>query len=60
MAETDEDKRCAIYQDLQEGLFQDAHAVPLGDVSAQLTTAQGLSARVINGISSARTMRITD
>ena len=60
MAETDEDKRCAIYQDLQEGLFQDAHVVPLGDVSAQLTTAQGFSARVINGISSARTMRITD
>lgn len=60
MAETDQDKRCAIYKDLQEGLFQDAHVVPLGDVSAQLTTAEGFSARIINGISSARTMRILD
>ncbi len=58
MAETDQEKRCGIYQKIQQGLFEDGHVIPLADVAAQLTTAEGFSARIINGISSARTMRI--
>ncbi|GAA4513486.1 ABC transporter substrate-binding protein [Brevibacterium yomogidense] len=59
MAESDEDTRCGLYQDLQETVFQEAHIVPLSDLPAQATTAEGFSQRVINGLPVAKTMRVT-
>ncbi|WP_344337987.1 ABC transporter substrate-binding protein [Brevibacterium salitolerans] len=58
MAEPDETKRCAIYADLQQQVFQDGIVVPLSDLPAQLTAAEGFSQRVIGGLPVAKTMRI--
>ncbi|WP_051298067.1 ABC transporter substrate-binding protein [Brevibacterium album] len=59
MAEEDETARCAIYAELQEQAFQDAVVVPLSDLPAQVTAAEGFTQRVVNGLPVAKTMRIT-
>ncbi|WP_029090330.1 ABC transporter substrate-binding protein [Brevibacterium album] len=59
MAEPDEAARCAIYEEIQTGLLEDAAIVPLSTLPAQPTTAEGFSIRQFNGTVSLMSMRIT-
>ncbi|GAA4477859.1 ABC transporter substrate-binding protein [Enteractinococcus fodinae] len=58
-AEPDEEKRCEIYQEIQQGLIDSAHFVPLSTLAAQATAAEGFSVQVVNGGIQPTTMRIT-
>ncbi|GAA4477759.1 ABC transporter substrate-binding protein [Enteractinococcus fodinae] len=58
-AEPDEEKRCEIYQEIQQSLIDSAHLVPLSTLVAQATTADGFSVQVVDGTVQSKTMRIT-
>ncbi|MGM0698024.1 MAG: ABC transporter substrate-binding protein [Actinomycetota bacterium] len=59
MAEEDESKRCENYAKLQDRVFDQAYAVPLSGIPAQLTTAPGFEQRIYDGLPATKTMRIT-
>ncbi|WP_129662861.1 ABC transporter substrate-binding protein [Phytoactinopolyspora endophytica] len=60
MAEPDEQARCAIYQDIQETLIDEADVMPLSYLPAQVTVRPGFSVGVYNGQADISTMRIDD
>ncbi|MCX2746854.1 ABC transporter substrate-binding protein [Arthrobacter sp. MI7-26] len=59
MTQTDESQRCGTFQQAQQIMISDAHAVPMSSMPAQATTRSGFSMQVLNGQADASTMRIT-
>jgi peptide/nickel transport system substrate-binding protein len=59
MAQPDEEARCAVYEEIQTSLLDDAAFVPLATLPTQVTTREGFSIRQYGGYVPTISMRIT-
>ena len=59
MTQADDAERCATYQQAQQVMIGEAHAIPLSSLPVQDTVRSGFSSHTMNGQSDASTMRIT-